>query len=61
VVNSLIHQNKRPSARDGHTGMIFTAFEDQFLLIFGGDRHGMPFNDLHILDLQAEFARKGFY
>lgn len=41
--------------------MIFTAFEDQFLLIFGGDRHGMPFNDLHILDLQAEFARKGFY
>ena len=24
-------------------------------VVFGGDRHHMPFNDLHILDLASEF------
>jgi len=25
------------------------------LIIFGGDRHHMPFNDLYVLDLESEF------
>jgi hypothetical protein len=40
-------QYRRPQARDGHTGVIF---EDN-LIIFGGDRHHMPFNDLYFLRL----------
>ena len=42
---------KRPPARDGHTGIIVN---DSFF-VFGGDRHHMPFNDFHMLDLKAEF------
>ena len=42
---------KRPPARDGHTGMIV---QNSFF-VFGGDRHHMPFNDFHMLDLKSEF------
>jgi hypothetical protein len=42
---------KRPPARDGHSGMIF----GNNFFIFGGDRHHMPFNDFHMLDLNSEF------
>ena len=49
-------QGKRPPARDGHTGIIIG---DSFF-VFGGDRHHMPFNDFHMLDLQSEFAAKSF-
>ena len=47
---------KRPPARDGHTGIIIN---DQFF-VFGGDRHHMPFNDFHMLDISAEFESKSF-
>ena len=47
---------KRPPARDGQTGIICG---DSFF-IFGGDRHHMPFNDFHMLDLQTEFASKSY-
>ena len=47
-------QSRRPAARDGHTGLMFG---DQ-LVIFGGDRHHMPFNDLFTLDLKAELIAK---
>ena len=43
---------KRPTARDGHTGLVV---RDKYLLIFGGDRHRNPFNDSYILDIQEEF------
>ena len=42
---------KRPPARDGHTGIVIG---DNFF-VFGGDRHHMPFNDFHLLDLKSEF------
>lgn len=29
------------------------------LLVFGGDRHHMPFNDMFLLDLQSELITKG--
>ena len=37
----------RPAARDGHAVVVCL----NSLLVFGGDRHHMPFNDLHILPL----------
>ena len=48
-------QGKKPDARDGHTGIIYG---DQFL-VFGGDRHHMPFNDSFYLDLKNELILKG--
>jgi hypothetical protein len=47
-------RGKRPAARDGHGAVIV----GEKLFIFGGDRHHMPFNDLYLLDLQAEFKLK---
>jgi hypothetical protein len=38
----------QPAARDGHTTEIS---EDGLLFVFGGDRHHMPFNDLHLMKL----------
>ena len=46
--------DKRPAARDGHTGVI----HDGRFIVFGGDRHSMPFNDLHFCDIAAEFTEK---
>ena len=37
-----------PSARDGHSAEISS---DGALLVFGGDRHLMPFNDLYMMQL----------
>jgi hypothetical protein len=47
-------QGKRPAARDGHSGIVY----GDELIIFGGDRHHMPFNDTHCLDLKKEFIKK---
>jgi hypothetical protein len=50
--DSLTKKNgKRPSARDGHTGVVI----GECMFVFGGDRHQMPFNDFHLLDLKSEF------
>lgn len=38
---------KRPSARDGHTAHVHKGM----LVIFGGDRHKMTFNDIYIYHL----------
>ena len=38
-----------PSARDGHSAEVNV---DGALLVFGGDRHLMPFNDLYMMQLQ---------
>ena len=37
----------RPAARDGHSGVIY----DGRFVVFGGDRHHMPFNDLYMIKL----------
>ena len=42
-------QGKKPPARDGHTGVIFG---DDYV-VFGGDRHHMPYNDIYTLDLPS--------
>ena len=43
-------KGKRPAARDGHTGIIF----ENHMIVFGGDRHHMPFNDTYVLDIYSE-------
>ena len=43
-------KGKRPAARDGHTGIVF----QDHLIIFGGDRHHMPFNDSYVFNLSNE-------
>ena len=48
---TLFINKKNPSARDGHCATIL----DGKLIIFGGDRHHMPFNDLFMLDIEDFF------
>ena len=48
-------KGKRPAARDGHTGIIF---QDN-LVVFGGDRHHMPFNDSYVFNLSNEVKSLG--
>lgn len=43
-------QNKRPPARDGHFAEIYNGH----LLVMGGDRHHMPYNDLFVLKAEQE-------
>lgn len=45
---------KRPAARDGHTGIVW----NDLFVVFGGDRHHMPFNDLFMLDMASEFVKQ---
>ena len=47
-------KGRRPPARDGHTGIVF----ENHMVVFGGDRHHMPFNDLFALDLESEFEKR---
>lgn len=58
VEASPVHEKKTgkieglmPKPRDGHSGVIY---ENRYLVIFGGDRHHVPFNDLFTLDLAKE-------
>lgn len=50
-------KGKRPAARDGHTGLVYN---NKYLLVFGGDRHHMPFNDTYVCNLAAEISQKMF-
>ena len=40
-----------PKPRDGHTGLMVDGDE---YIVFGGDRHHMPFNDVASIDLSLE-------
>ena len=44
----------RPAPRDGHSGLMF----NNYFMVFGGDRHHMPFNDIFALDVGSEFAKR---
>ena len=44
---------KKPCARDGHSAVIHKGH----IIIFGGDRHRMSFNDMFIFNL--EYANEG--
>ena len=46
----------RPMPRDGHTGLVHNGM----MIVFGGDRHHMPFNDMFALDMPGEFDRQSF-
>lgn len=48
-----VHGHK-PAARDGHTGVVV----GDIMIIFGGDRNRMPFNDTFKLDIRAEFEQR---
>ena len=48
-------KGKRPAARDGHTGIVF----QDHMIVFGGDRHHMPFNDSYVFNLANELAVLG--
>ena len=49
-----INTHTTPQSRDGHTGIIFKGL----LIIFGGDRHHMPFNDTYVFDLATELRQR---
>ena len=49
-------KNRRPAARDGHTGIV----QGDYFVIFGGDRHHMPFNDIFYLDMKKEFIQRSY-
>lgn len=44
-------EGRLPKPRDGHSCVVH---DERFLIIFGGDRHHMPFNDLFALDMAKE-------
>ena len=46
----------RPNPRDGHSCVVY----QDLMIVFGGDRHHMPFNDFFALDLQGETERQSF-
>jgi hypothetical protein len=48
-----LFKNRRPGARDGHSGLVY----EGYYIVFGGDRHHMPFNDIYGLDLKTELAK----
>ena len=37
--------NIQPDAREGHSANVDS---NGYMLVFGGDRHHMPFNDMHM-------------
>ena len=43
-----IISDKQPPGRDGHSSYLYG---DKWI-IFGGDRHHMPFNDTYVLDIE---------
>ena len=43
-------QYKRPPARDGH----FAELYEGNLILMGGDRHHMPYNDMYVLKMKQE-------
>jgi hypothetical protein len=45
-----INPRKQPAGRDGHSAI---KWQNKFWIIFGGDRHHMPYNDLYLLNLGA--------
>ena len=48
----LFVKGRRPAARDGHSAVL----HEGNLIIFGGDRHHMPYNDLFVFDVTTEFT-----
>ena len=47
-------RGRKPAARDGHTGLMYK----NHLMVFGGDRHHVPFCDTFMFDIHAELDAK---
>ena len=47
-------RGRRPAARDSPTGIVYK----DYFIVFGGDRHHMPFNDTFYLDLKTDLANR---
>jgi len=58
ILNKRIVQHRRPAPRDGHSSVLVPGTEAKFMVVFGGDRHRMPFNDLYVLDVLSEIKSK---
>jgi len=43
---------KQPAGRDGHSSFLY----GEKWIVFGGDRHHMPYNDTYVLDLKKLFT-----
>ena len=56
-VNGLRKLNLKriPQSRDGHTGVVYKGM----LVIFGGDRYCMPYNDTFVFNIKNEFMERG--
>ncbi len=48
---------KKPCARDGHAGLVF---EDSIVII-GGDRHMMSFNDAYLFKMDKGIESIHYY
>lgn len=46
-------RGKMPAARDGHSAVVV----NEQLVVFGGDRHRMPFSDTFVYDLRASMSQ----
>lgn len=44
-----------PHARDGHSAVVI----DKMMILFGGDRHQMPFNDIYMYSINEEVISSG--
>ena len=51
--NEYLMYKRRPAARDGHSATVVMG-NQAYLMIFGGDRHRMPYHDSFLLNLEAE-------
>lgn len=48
---------KKPCARDGHAGLVYK----ESMLIIGGDRHMISFNDAYLFMLDKGFESLTYY
>jgi hypothetical protein len=45
-------KGKTPASRDGHSAVVVK----EQLVVYGGDRHRMPFSDTFVFDLKSCFS-----
>jgi hypothetical protein len=53
-LGKVLQVNRAPHSRDGHTGVVW----EGMLIVFGGDRHHMPFNDTFVFMLKDAFHNR---
>lgn len=46
-------RGKIPHSRDGHTSCVY----QDYMIVFGGDRHRMPFNDLYLYSINENLLK----